>query len=76
MQGRLLGDVPELNVGKWVRVRWISASVERAFVDFALAHGVGQCGQPFERVQFAVPLVRLRACRPAASSMISSVMAS
>ena len=38
VEGRLLGDVPDLRVGKSVSVRLISTSVERGFVDFALEH--------------------------------------
>ncbi|QCB48140.1 RNB domain-containing ribonuclease [Hydrogenophaga sp. PAMC20947] len=36
VEGRLRGHVPDLNVGKLVRVHLVSTSVERGFVDFAL----------------------------------------
>jgi exoribonuclease II len=36
VEGRLMGDLPELKVGKSVRVRLVSTSVERGFIDFAL----------------------------------------
>ena len=38
VEGRLTGDLPELKVGKSVRVRLVSTSVERGFIDFALGH--------------------------------------
>lgn len=38
VEGRLTGDLPELRVGKSVRVRLVSTSVERGFIDFALGH--------------------------------------
>ncbi|WP_363355946.1 RNB domain-containing ribonuclease [Hydrogenophaga sp.] len=38
VEGRLNGDLPALKVGKSVRVRLISTSVERGFIDFALEH--------------------------------------
>jgi exoribonuclease II len=37
-EGRLSGDMPELKVGQLVRVRLVSTSVERGFIDFVLAH--------------------------------------
>lgn len=36
-EGRLTGDLPALKVGQPVHVRLVSTSVERGFVDFALA---------------------------------------
>ncbi len=36
VEGRLRGHVPDLKVGKLVRVHLVSTSVERGFVDFAL----------------------------------------
>ena len=36
VEGRLVGDLPELKVGKLVRVRLVSTSVERGFIDFSL----------------------------------------
>ena len=36
VDGRLMGDLPELKVGKLVRVRLVSTSVERGFIDFSL----------------------------------------
>jgi exoribonuclease II len=38
VEGRLMGDLPDLKVGKSVRVRLVSTSVERGFIDFALEH--------------------------------------
>ncbi|AOW14970.1 ribonuclease II [Hydrogenophaga crassostreae] len=38
VEGRLTGDLPELRVGRSVRVRLVSTSVERGFIDFALEH--------------------------------------
>jgi exoribonuclease-2 len=38
VEGRLMGDLPALKVGKAVRVRLVSTSVERGFIDFALEH--------------------------------------
>lgn len=37
VEGRLTGDVPALAVGQALRVRLVSTSVERGFIDFALA---------------------------------------
>lgn len=37
-EGRLTGDLPDLKVGQLLRVRLVSTSVERGFIDFALAH--------------------------------------
>jgi exoribonuclease-2 len=37
-EGRLTGEMPELKVGQLVRVRLVSTSVERGFIDFAMAH--------------------------------------
>jgi exoribonuclease-2 len=37
-EGRLSGEMPELKVGQLVRVRLVSTSVERGFIDFVLAH--------------------------------------
>jgi exoribonuclease II len=37
-EGRLTGDVSELKVGLPVRVRLVSTSVERGFIDFVLTH--------------------------------------
>ncbi len=37
-EGRLSGDMPELKVGQAVRVRLVSTSVERGFIDFVLTH--------------------------------------
>ncbi len=39
-EGRLSGELPELKVGQLVRVRLVSTSVERGFIDFVLAHSV------------------------------------
>jgi exoribonuclease-2 len=39
-EGRLSGDLPELKVGLAVRVRLVSTSVERGFIDFVMAHSV------------------------------------
>jgi len=38
VEGRLSGDLPDLDVGQVVRVRLVSTSVERGFIDFELAH--------------------------------------
>ncbi len=38
VEGRLTGDLPALKVGKSVRVRLVSTSVERGFIDFVLEH--------------------------------------
>lgn len=38
VEGRLTGDLPDLDVGQAVRVRLVSTSVERGFIDFELAH--------------------------------------
>lgn len=35
-EGRLTGDIPELKLGQSVRVKLISTSVERGFIDFAI----------------------------------------
>jgi exoribonuclease-2 len=35
-EGRLMGDLPELKVGQPVRVRLVSTSVERGFINFVL----------------------------------------
>lgn len=37
-EGRLTGELPELKVGQLVRVRLVSTSVERGFIDFVLVH--------------------------------------
>ncbi len=37
VEGRLTGDLPELKVGQALRVRLVSTSVERGFIDFVLA---------------------------------------
>ena len=37
-EGRLTGEFPALKVGQLLRVRLMSTSVERGFIDFALAH--------------------------------------
>ncbi len=37
-EGRLTGDIPELKLGQSVRVKLISTSVERGFIDFAIVH--------------------------------------
>jgi len=37
-EGRLTGDLPELHVGKLLRVKLVSTSVERGFIDFVLTH--------------------------------------
>lgn len=37
-EGRLTGDLPELRVGQALRVKLVSTSVERGFIDFVLAH--------------------------------------
>ncbi len=37
-EGRLTGDLPTLKVGQLLRVRLVSTSVERGFIDFALEH--------------------------------------
>ena len=37
VEGRLTGDLPALEVGQALRVRLVSTSVERGFIDFALA---------------------------------------
>jgi exoribonuclease-2 len=37
-EGRLTGDLPELRVGQALRVKLVSTSVERGFIDFELAH--------------------------------------
>lgn len=36
VEGRLMGDLPELKVGQQVLVRLVSTSVERGFIDFVL----------------------------------------
>lgn len=33
-----MGDLPELRVGQPLRVKLVSTSVERGFIDFVLAH--------------------------------------
>jgi exoribonuclease II len=38
-EGRLTGELPDLKVGQQVHVRLVSTSVERGFIDFALARG-------------------------------------
>jgi exoribonuclease-2 len=38
VEGRLTGNLPELRVGKSVRVKLVSTSVERGFIDFVLEH--------------------------------------
>ena len=37
-EGKLLGHLPELEVGQTVRVKLIDTNVERGFIDFALVH--------------------------------------
>jgi exoribonuclease-2 len=37
-EGRLSGPMPDLKIGQAVRVRLISTSVERGFIDFVLTH--------------------------------------
>ena len=37
-EGRLMGDLPELKVGQPLRVKLVSTSVERGFIDFVLTH--------------------------------------
>ena len=37
-EGRLTGNLPELKVGQPLRVRLVSTSVERGFIDFSLSH--------------------------------------
>jgi len=37
-EGRLTGDLPELKVGQPLRVKLVSTSVERGFIDFVLTH--------------------------------------
>lgn len=37
-EGRLKGDLPALKVGQTVRVKLVSTSVERGFIDFVLGH--------------------------------------
>ena len=37
-EGRLTGDLPELRVGQPLQVKLVSTSVERGFIDFALAN--------------------------------------
>ena len=36
-EGRLKGDLPALRVGQSLRVKLVSTSVERGFIDFVLA---------------------------------------
>jgi exoribonuclease-2 len=37
-EGRLMGDLPALKVGQSLRVKLVSTSVERGFIDFVIAH--------------------------------------
>lgn len=37
-EGRLTGELPELRVGRQLRVKLVSTSVERGFIDFVPAH--------------------------------------
>ena len=37
-EGRLKGDLPTLNVGQKVKVKLVSTSVERGFIDFTIVH--------------------------------------
>ena len=37
-EGRLKGDLPDLSIGDRVRVRLVSTSVERGFIDFVIAN--------------------------------------
>lgn len=37
-EGRLIGDQPKLRVGQALKVKLVSTSVERGFIDFSLAH--------------------------------------
>lgn len=37
-EGRLTGALPELKMGQTIRVQLVSTSVERGFIDFAVAH--------------------------------------
>jgi exoribonuclease-2 len=37
-EGRLMGAVPELKVGQLLRVKLVSTSVERGFIDFIVSH--------------------------------------
>jgi exoribonuclease-2 len=37
-EGRLSGELPELRVGQLLRVKLVSTSVERGFIDFVLTH--------------------------------------
>lgn len=37
-EGRLTGDLPEIKVGQNLRVKLVSTSVERGFIDFVLVH--------------------------------------
>jgi exoribonuclease II len=37
-EGRLTGDLPELKVGQPLRVKLVSTSVERGFIDFVMVH--------------------------------------
>lgn len=43
-EGRLTGALPELKVGQTLEVKLVSTSVERGFIDFAIAH-VNSSGQ-------------------------------
>ena len=36
VEGKLVGEMPELDVGDQVRVRLVSTNVERGFIDFVL----------------------------------------
>jgi exoribonuclease-2 len=37
-EGRLMGELPPLKVGQVLRLKLTSTSVERGFINFALAH--------------------------------------
>ncbi|MEK7345355.1 MAG: RNB domain-containing ribonuclease [Pseudomonadota bacterium] len=37
-EGRLVGDLPDLKVGQTLKVKLVSTSVERGFIDFSLVH--------------------------------------
>jgi exoribonuclease-2 len=39
-EGRLTGALPELKMGQSIRVQLVSTSVERGFIDFAVAHNM------------------------------------
>jgi exoribonuclease-2 len=41
VEGRIKGEMPELGIGQRVRVRLVSTSVERGFIDFVMAREPG-----------------------------------